>query len=126
MKQSNDKKAQQLGMPIGTASAKLRKSIIFSLIKELGKDYCFQCSAQIEHEHELSIEHKTPYLDSENPKELFFSLENIAFFHLNCNVRAARQKKELAHPSQQSYARGCRCKGCTEENRKRVSKWRSK
>lgn len=39
---------------------------------------------------ELSIEHKTPWLDSEDPKALFFDLNNIAFSHLSCNVSAAK------------------------------------
>ena len=86
---NNDKKANQLGMPLGTASNRLRKSIIFSLIKETNKNICFQCGKEIESEKELSIEHKVPYLDSKNPVELFFDLNNIAFSHLSCNCRAA-------------------------------------
>ncbi|XAI97427.1 hypothetical protein [Leptolyngbya phage Lbo-JY46] len=114
MKNSNNKKADQLGMPIGTASGKLRKSIIFNLIKKLNEHYCFQCGAEIESENELSIEHKTPYLDSKNPKELFFDLNNIAFSHLDCNIKAARKTRTLTHPSQESYKRGCRCNDCKE------------
>ncbi len=34
MKESRKKKDEQLGMPLGTASAKLRKSILFSLLRE--------------------------------------------------------------------------------------------
>lgn len=121
---SNNKKTAQLGMPIGTASNRLRKSIIFKLLKDSGKNYCFQCSAEIENEKDLSIEHKIPYLDSDNPIDLFFDLDNIAFSHLSCNIGAARQTKTLAHPSQQAYKYGCRCKECTNENAKRVRKWR--
>lgn len=90
MDNSLKKKQEQLGMPLGTASAKLRKSILFSLLKETGKNICYQCGRVIENEDELSIEHKVPYLDSDNPKELFFSLDNIAFSHLRCNIGAAR------------------------------------
>ena len=84
---SNTKKTAQLGMPIGTASAKLRKSILFSILKKFSLNYCYQCSAEIAKEEELSIEHKIPYLDSENPVKLFFDLENIAlhgliFYHV--------------------------------------------
>lgn len=114
MKTSNNKKADQLGMPIGTASHKLRKSIIFNLLKKNNENFCFQCGAEIETEKELSIEHKVPYLDSENPVDLFFDLNNIAFSHLNCNIKAARQTKTLIHPSSESYKRGCRCNDCKE------------
>jgi hypothetical protein len=88
---SSQKKAEQLGMPHGTASGKLQKAILFDLLKQLNKNYCFQCSAEIETIRELSIEHKIPYLDSENPVKLFFDLDNIAFSHLNCNSGAARK-----------------------------------
>lgn len=90
MNKYNKKKSEQLGMPIGTASAKLRKSILFNILKETGKNICFQCGKEINSEDELSIEHKVPWLDSSNPVELFFSLENIAFSHLKCNIGAAR------------------------------------
>lgn len=114
MKTSNNKKADQLGMPIGTASHKLRKSIIFNLLKKNNENFCFQCGTEIETEKELSIEHKVPYLDSENPVDLFFDLDNIAFSHLNCNIKAARQTRVLTHPSSESYKRGCRCNDCKE------------
>lgn len=44
---------------------------------------CYQCGNTIDKVEELSIEHKTPWLDSDTPKELFFNLENIAF-HNGC------------------------------------------
>lgn len=81
----------QLGMPYGTACNKLRKSLLFSLIKELNKNVCYQCGKIIESEDELSIEHKIPFIDSEDPKKLFFDLSNIAFSHLKCNIKAARR-----------------------------------
>ena len=116
MKQSNEKKAEQLGMPHGTASNRLRKSIIFNLLKKANENFCFQCSGEIESEKELSIEHKVPYLDSENPKELFFDLDNIAFSHLSCNVGAARQTRTQNHNSA-GYKRGCRCDKCVKSQR---------
>jgi len=108
----NEKRLKQLGMPIGTASARLRKTIVFDLLKQLNQNVCFQCGTEIESEKELSIEHKTPYLDSENPKELFFDLENIAFSHLNCNIGARRSSKVSTHPNHSSYRKGCRCEEC--------------
>lgn len=94
MKEYNKEKARQLGMPIGTATARLKKSIMFELVKQLNLDICFVCQKKIESEEEFSIEHKTPWLYSKNPTELFFSLENIAFSHLKCNVSSRRKLKE--------------------------------
>jgi hypothetical protein len=120
---NNNKKAIQLGMPIGTASGKLRKSIIFMLLKMLNLNYCYQCGSEIESEKELSIEHKIPYLDSEDPVKMFFDLSNIAFSHLSCNVAAARKTlkmtglddQRLLHGSVGTYDKhGCRCNLCKE------------
>ncbi|AXQ67738.1 helix-turn-helix protein [Bacillus phage Kioshi] len=91
MGKSNAKKSEQLGMPLGTASNRLRKSIMFSLVQEAKKDTCFQCKEKITDIANFSIEHMTPWLDSEDPTGNFFSLDNIAFSHTKCNYSAARQ-----------------------------------
>ena len=96
-KYGNEKKNEQLGMPFGTASGRLRKLILFALLKETNKNICFQCKKEILSIEELSIEHIVPWIDSENPKELFFSMDNISFSHLSCNVGAVR--KEYLHES---------------------------
>ena len=88
-----DKKSEQLGMPSGTAAGRLRKNILFSLLKRLNENFCYQCGGEIEFEDELSIEHKVTWLNSEDPKSLFFDLDNIAFSHLSCNSSAARVVK---------------------------------
>lgn len=127
-KRSNAKKHKQLGMPIGTASSKLKKNILFSLIQKLGLDLCFQCNKSIETVKELSVEHKEPWLDSINPKEKFFDLDNISFSHLSCNVGAARQapKQDIKHGTLHAYiGRRCRCelcKGAKKEENKRNRK----
>jgi hypothetical protein len=38
---------------------------------------------------DFSIDHKTPWLDTDSPVDLFFDLENIAYSHKGCNARAA-------------------------------------
>lgn len=48
-------------------------------------------SKKIETVKELSIEQKTPWLDSENPVSVFFDLNNIAFSHLKCNIADRRK-----------------------------------
>lgn len=87
----NKKKAEQLGMSPGTAAGRLRKNIMFHLLVKLGENRCHQCGDEIEELRQLSIEHKVPWLDSEEPVRLFFDLDNVAFSHLSCNAGTARQ-----------------------------------
>lgn len=112
------KKTKQLGMAPGTAQAKLRKSLLFYLAQKCGLDVCFHCNKQIESVDELSIEHMTPWLDSDDPKALFFDLDNIAFAHLRCNIGAARKSNRKLCPSVAAYRRGCRCEKCLELGRR--------
>lgn len=106
------KKKVQLGIDPGTASSVLKKMIMFDLIKRLNLNVCFQCGNIIDTVDELSIEHKIPWLDSDNPYELFFDLNNIAFSHLKCNTSAARKRLVKTHPSVSAYRNGCRCAEC--------------
>jgi len=85
---NNRKKAEQLGMPFGTASNRLRKMVLFHLLKKLKENVCFQCGAEIETVDELSIEHKKPWLDES--VDLFWDLNNIAFSHHQCNCASTR------------------------------------
>lgn len=123
---SNKKKAIQLGISIGKATHRLRKMIMFQMIRKAGLDICFQCGKEIQTIEELSIEHKEPWLDSDNPKKLFWDLDNIAFSHLKCNSGSARQTRVLKHPSLQAYRRGCRCKECTEFQRISMQEYRKR
>ena len=84
----NKKRDIQLGMDHGKARNILSRSIMFDFSKRLGLDVCFQCGKKIETLRELSIEHKTAWLDSDNPPKLYFDLNNIAFSHLSCNSAA--------------------------------------
>ena len=76
-------KAEQLGMPFGTASARLRKILLFECLKKLKENVCFKCRGAIVSVAELSIEHKKPWLHVDS--RLFWCLENIAYSHLGCN-----------------------------------------
>lgn len=93
MSDHNHKKTKQIGMNFGTASNRLRKMKHFECLVKLGENICFQCGEKIENCSELSIEHKVPYLDSTDPQALFWSLDNVAYSHLNCNSGAARHKR---------------------------------
>lgn len=117
-------------MPHGTANARLRKAIIFKLLKDAKLNFCFQCSAEIDKIETLSIEHKIPYLDSHDPKKLFFDLDNIAFSHLKCNIDARRIPEKIVdkddfrvkHGRSTYERRGCRCDICKEDKRIHNSK----
>lgn len=117
------KKKGQLGMDPGTASAILKKMLMFQMAKELERNYCYQCGAEIETVSEFSVEHKIPWLDSDAPQELFFDLNNIAFSHLNCNIRAARQTRGQNCGTVAGYKRGCRCKDCSQAMRDSWNKY---
>jgi hypothetical protein len=60
----NQRKQEQLGMPLGIASAKLRKLVRFRLVQSLGEDSCYRCGRKIETVGELSVEHKEPQITS--------------------------------------------------------------
>lgn len=124
MNNSNKYKSEKLGMPMGTAWNRLRKMILFKLVKNLKFDYCFQCGAKIESVKELSIEHKIPWQNASI--DLFWDTDNIAFSHLSCNSGAAKShnKGQRKHPSVQSYKNGCRCDECKEIQKLRMRKYR--
>ena len=88
------------------------KDILFSLIQQTHQDVCFRCGQKLTRET-FSIEHKQPWLNENNAKELFFELTNITFSHLKCNV-ASRRIKRLPCGTLASYSRGCRCEKCTD------------
>lgn len=97
MENYNQEKQKQLGMSIGKANNRLRKKILFSLIKACGLDNCYRCNKIIDEISDLSIEHIKPWLHSENPSELYFDLDNIAFSHLSCNSACARKPNQITN-----------------------------
>lgn len=122
MSKSNEEKSSQLGMPHGTARNKMVKGLLFSLMQKCGMDKCHQCGEVISSVDDLSIEHKTPWLHSEDPVRLFFDPDNVAFSHLSCNCSASRGytgKITSPCPSAAAYNRGCRCQGCRDAHTKR-------
>ena len=89
-KNSNKNKSEQLGMPFGTATSKLRKHIMFHLAKKAGCDKCFRCGEKIESVDEFTIEHKVPWMN--NSTDLFWDINNIAFSHKKCNTCRPNRK----------------------------------
>jgi hypothetical protein len=86
-----DRKKDQLGIHPATAQHRLKKIVVFDLVKRLGENICYRCKKEIISEDDLSLEHKIAWLD--NSPDLFWDLENIAWSHLSCNIRAARRYK---------------------------------
>lgn len=107
----SNKKANQLGMNPSTARHRLIKDVLFKLICETGNNKCFQCGEPMERDT-FSIEHKTPWLDSDNPIELYFDLENISYSHLSCNVASARRTGHVCGTVSNYDKHGCRCDDC--------------
>jgi hypothetical protein len=101
---NNDRKSNQLGEPLGTANAKLRKLILFWLVTESGKNYCIRCNGLIASVDDLSIDHKEPWLHSEAPRKLFYDLSNIGFSHYHCNIRLARRNRKYATEEERRQA----------------------
>lgn len=97
MTNSNALKAERLGMPIGTASNRLKKKILLQLLRRLEEDFCYRCSERIQTVEQLSIEHKEPWLSAHEPASSFFDLDNIAFSHLSCNCAAAGARPSVTH-----------------------------
>ena len=107
MNKSNKKKSDQLGIPFGTAMGRLRKKILFELVKQLDQDVCCRCGDKIETTKEFTIDHKKAWLDSEDPQKLFSDLNNIAFSHLKCNIQAGRRNKIIC-PEGYSWCWKCK------------------
>lgn len=84
MSNNNKKKAEQLGMPLGTASGRLKKQLLFKYVQLAGDDHCYACSDRIESVDDFTVEHIIPWLDSD--PELFWDLDNVAFSHKACNI----------------------------------------
>jgi len=103
----NKRKSDFLGQPLGTATHRLRKMIMFSMAKRLSEDQCFKCGEKIETLQEFSIEHKRPWLHESI--HLFFDLANIAFSHARCNRtdRPVAWKQQCFDPKQ-AWCRGCK------------------
>lgn len=84
-----------LGTSTTVAGYRLRKSILFSMVKRLGEDICYRCGKTIDHIDDLTIDHKADWREADDPKVTFFDLENIAFSHFLCNTQTQADKKKI-------------------------------
>lgn len=103
----NKEKSRQLGMPFGTANARLRKAIMFMLAKKAKLDRCFRCGKRIRTVDEFSIDHKQDWMHGD--PALFWETENIAFSHRRCNIQAARRlPKKFPETATKAWCSGCK------------------
>ena len=108
LNKSKIEQTKQLGMPIGTAYARLKKSVMFSLLQQLNQDICYRCNKKIETSEELSIDHIKPWLY--NNIKLFWDLNNISFSHVKCNKPLRGHIKALYKiaPKGKVWCSGCK------------------
>ena len=107
-----------LGMSRSTANTKLHRELIWMLLQETGRTKCYRCGKEMTRE-DFSIEHKIPWMNSSNPKKLFWSLDNIDFSHLQCNIVTPRGRLvPEQHGTLLEYQYyNCRCTLCVEAHR---------
>ena len=99
---SMTKKSIQLQENFSTASGRLVKDILWSLLVKNGQTSCFHCETQMTRDT-FSIEHKIPWQDSQNPRELFFDIANISFSHKSCNCSKARRYNKVYKDEQEGW-----------------------
>ena len=120
MLKGRQKKDDQLGMPLGTASGHLKKKIMLALLRKLGADVCYRCQTTIATPEELSIEHKEPWLDHD--PALFWDLRNITFSHRVCNRPNRPSGGITRRQTKQSVYRGVSWEEKTSAGKRR-QKW---
>ena len=90
---SKEKRTLQLGMNPSTAQHRLVKDLLWNFIETTGKNQCCKCNKPMSRDT-FSIEHVIPWMDSENPLELFFDIKNIGYSPLSCNAADSRGNKK--------------------------------
>jgi hypothetical protein len=80
----------------------LAQDLLFDFVIKAGHK-CFRCGEELRRK-DFTIEHKTPWLGSEDPLGLYFDLENIAYSHAACNYRAGRRPNKLNRTSDELKA----------------------
>src|ERR1700756_1607234 len=104
------RKSAFLGMPHGTACNRLRKMVLFDVLRKHGENVCFKSAEGIATPEELSIEHKEPWEGVSIV--LLWSLENSAFSHLRCNRNQRHEgggaKRRKVGPEGTAWCRSCK------------------
>jgi hypothetical protein len=95
MPTSNQRRAEILGMPFGTACNKLRWMVMFDLLRRHEENVCFKCGKMILKAEDLTLEHKETWQDG--GPVLFWDLNNIAFSHQKCNLPKGIVRREIVN-----------------------------
>jgi len=82
---------RQLGLRSRTASHRLNRLILISLLRETGRDTCCRCGVELD-EHAFSIDHMEHWFHSDDPKGKYFNIKNIDFSCKSCNSSYTRAK----------------------------------
>lgn len=123
---SNQRKAETLGMNASTANSRLRRNIIHHLLMVHGDHVCHVCKGPIYSADDLSIEHIVPWEGRENGRELFWDLKNIAFSHKWCNKphhQAGGIGRRITSPEGQAYCTECKQQKPVTEFRNNRKNW---
>jgi hypothetical protein len=117
------RRAEQLEMDYGTASARLKKALMLHLLQRLNEDKCFRCMQPITKPEELSIDHKESWLDVS--PGLFWDLSNVAFSHLRCNTadRHAPSANRKIGMDGQAWCTKCKLFKPTDQFHKNRMRW---
>jgi len=122
MDENNRKKSEFLRMNYGKASHRLRKMLLFQLVKQAKLDTCFRCGKKIKTVEELSMDHKKAWLGIN--ALLFWDLDNIAWSHRDCNSGAGRRKQPSHGTTTMYKTHRCKCEICTKANTRAIRKYR--
>lgn len=80
---AHGKYGEQLGMSTSKADGRLRKLILYDLVKKVELNVCYRCNLPILSAEDLSIDHKKEWRNVD--PILYWDLNNIAFSHKKCN-----------------------------------------
>lgn len=92
MSTCRERRCSQLGMDAATATARLKKQLMFHMAQQLNMTTCFRCGKEIERWEELSLDHKEPWLYVD--VQLFWNMDNLAFSHWECNTKHQRPARK--------------------------------
>jgi len=138
-----EKYEQQIGANVGTAMQTLKRYVMYDLgcsepTITVPTDECGICHKPLARE-DMSLEHKIPWRNAPNAKELFWDLGNIGFAHKKCNLdnsRTMQAFKARGHykpglsPDDNhgttNYRKGCRCDVCSTATSTYMKAWRER
>lgn len=78
------KESEKLGESYSTARNRLVIDLLFHSAVSRGEK-CFRCGNLLDRDT-FSIDHVIPWLNSSDPKKLFFDISNIRYSHMKCNA----------------------------------------